>query len=493
MKKMVKLIFPHQLFLESPILDHGDEVYLIEEFLFFKQYAFHKQKIAFHRASMKYYEHYLIKAGHSVNYIQAQEDIADIRMFLSKMKEEGLEEIKVIDPIDNWLVKRIHEHAEGINIEIVESPSFLNTNQDLNHFFNAEKQSFFQTTFYKQERKKRKILLDESDEPLGGKWTFDTENRKKYPKGKTPPSIYYPETDSFWEEAKAYTEKYFQNNPGAISEKPLFPYTHQSAEKWFQQFLDFRFHEFGAYEDAIVKDQSILHHSVLSPMLNNGLLLPNKVLNEALHYSLEAKIPLNSTEGFVRQIIGWREFIRGMYVCKGSYSRTQNFWKFTRKIPPCFYDGSTGIVPVDETIKQVLKTGYCHHIERLMILGNFMLLCEFDPDEVYRWFMELFIDAYDWVMVPNIYGMSQFADGGTFATKPYIGASNYIRKMSNYPSGEWEAIWDGLFWRFIHEHQEFFKSNPRMSMMYYSFEKMSEEKKQAHLQNSLKFLEGLAS
>ena len=186
--------------------------------------------------------------------------------------------------------------------------------------------------------------------------------------------------------------------------------------------------------------------------------------------------------------MGWREFIRGMYLCKGSFSRTKNFWGFERKIPKSFYDGTTGIDPVDDTIKKVLATGYCHHIERLMLIGNFMLLCEFHPDEVYRWFMELFIDAYDWVMVPNVYGMSQFADGGTFATKPYIGGSNYIRKMSNYGKGPWTDIWDGLFWRFISVNQEFFLKNPRMSMMVHSYNRMSDEKRKLHLENAAAFL-----
>ena len=222
--------------------------------------------------------------------------------------------------------------------------------------------------------------------------------------------------------------------------------------------------------------------------MNVGLILPDEILERTLSFAEEENIPINSTEGFVRQIIGWREFIRGMYECKGSYSRTQNFWNFDRKIPACFYDGTTGIEPIDQTIKKILETGYCHHIERLMVLGNFMLLCEIDPDEVYRWFMELFIDAYDWVMVPNVYGMSQFADGGTFATKPYIAGSNYIKKMSNYPKGNWEATWDGLFWRFMMEQEEFFSSNPRLSMLVANLKRMSDDKKKEHLENAETFL-----
>lgn len=199
----------------------------------------------------------------------------------------------------------------------------------------------------------------------------------------------------------------------------------------------------------------------------------------------------NSTEGFIRQIIGWREFIRGMYRCKGSFSRTRNFWKSELKIPQSFYDGSTGIEPIDKTIKKVLETGYCHHIERLMILGNFMLLCEFNPNEVYKWFMELFIDAYDWVMVPNVYGMCMFADGGTFATKPYIGGSNYIKKMSDYPNGDWQEMWDGMFWNFVIKHQEFFGANPRTAMLVNTLNKMSDEKREAHIENAKTFIENI--
>jgi deoxyribodipyrimidine photolyase-related protein len=241
--------------------------------------------------------------------------------------------------------------------------------------------------------------------------------------------------------------------------------------------------EFGVYEDAIVADNSILHHSVLTPMLNVGLITPKEIIEACLVYAEENDVPLNSTEGFVRQIIGWREFIRGMYEARGSEERTTNFWKFKKKIPASFYDGTTGIPPIDQTIKKVLKTGYCNHIERLMVLGNFMMLCEFDPDEVYRWFMELFIDSYDWVMVTNVYGMSQFADGGLMATKPYISGSNYLMKMSDYKKGEWQTVWDGLFWRFMDTHRDFFLSNPRLGMLVHMFDKMPIEKQQEHREN----------
>lgn len=185
-----------------------------------------------------------------------------------------------------------------------------------------------------------------------------------------------------------------------------------------------------------------------------------------------------------------------MYEREGRMQRTRNYWHFSRRIPASFYEGTTGIVPVDDVIRKILKTGYCHHIERLMILGNFMLLCEFDPGEVYKWFMELFIDAYDWVMVPNVYGMSQFADGGLITTKPYISGSNYLLKMSHYKKAaatgdSWQGIWDALFWRFIDKHRTFFSRQPRMGMLVITFDKMPGPKKQALLQRAGNYLNSL--
>ncbi|MCU0375741.1 MAG: hypothetical protein MUF24_10570 [Chitinophagaceae bacterium] len=213
-----------------------------------------------------------------------------------------------------------------------------------------------------------------------------------------------------------------------------------------------------------------------------------EVIEATLQYAATHQVPLNSLEGFVRQIVGWREFIRLVYHLEGRKQRTQNYWQFTRKIPPSFWKGETGIAPVDIVIKKLLKTAYNHHIERLMVLGNFFLLCEFDPDEVYRWFMEMYIDAYDWVMVPNIYGMTQFADGGLMTTKPYISGSNYLMKMGDWPKGDWQKVWDGLFWRFMHVHRTFFLQNPRLGMLVKTFDKMSAEKQEAHLKAAEDFL-----
>ncbi|MEM7103888.1 MAG: cryptochrome/photolyase family protein [Bacteroidota bacterium] len=488
--KTASLIFPHHLFENSPLIELGHTVFIVEEYLFFNQYAFHKQKLAFHRASMQFYADFLASKNMEVIYINAWETHSDIRNLIPHLGKQGITKVYCYDPVDDWLSTRIKKASSktGIELKQLESPLFLNTNNDLAKFFRKDKKKFFQTSFYKEQRLSSQILLDEENKPIGGKWSFDADNRKKFPKGKTPPPVQYPKTDQYYQEALSYVDQYFSNNPGERSDFPLYPYNFASAKAWLTQFLEIRFHEFGPYEDAILKDFGILNHSVLTPMLNVGLITPQAIVNESLKFGANAQVPINSLEGFIRQVIGWREFIRGVYIAKGGEERTRNFWNFNRKIPSSFYDGTTGILPVDDTIKKVLKTGYCHHIERLMVLGNFMLLCEFDPDEVYRWFMELFIDAYDWVMVPNVYGMSQFADGGLMSTKPYISSSNYILKMSDYQKGTWQATWDGLFWRFMHLQRDFFLQNPRLGMLIRTFDKMPGEKQKSHLDTANQYL-----
>jgi deoxyribodipyrimidine photolyase-related protein len=492
LQQEVTLIFPHHLFSNHPALVDDAPVYLVEEYLFFKQYPFHKQKLAFHRASMKAYCDVLQSKGYQVAYIEASHDLADVRTLLPLLKSQGVSTLHYCEVTDDYLERRIAKQAFtlGLIVKKYTSPHFILTEQQVNEYFLPNRR-YHQTDFYIKQRKQLNLLVDERGLPLGGKWTFDTENRLKYPRGKIPPAIVFTQPNAYWKEAVAYVEKNFSLNYGEANHSFTYPTTFAESRAWLYQFFSHRFAEFGSYEDAIVKDEIILHHSVLTPLLNVGLLTPWEVVDAALAFAAENAIPFNSTEGFLRQIIGWREFIRGVYLHQGKVQRTANYWKFTRKIPPSFWAGTTGIVPLDLTIKKVLATGYCHHIERLMVLGNFMLLCEFDPNEVYRWFMELFIDAYDWVMVPNIYGMSQFADGGLMATKPYISGSNYLMKMSDYEKGDWQSLWDGLFWRFMHVHRDFFLTNPRLGMLVRTFDKMPIEKRQQHLQRAETFLKQL--
>ena len=484
----INIIFPNQLFEESNLFLNNKKTYLIEEHLFFKQFNFHKQKLVFHRSSMKNYENYLLSKGIDIAYIETKNQDSDIRIFLDKI---NVTEINIYHPEDNWLEKRIKKSCKknNIKINIEENPLFLTAHDDLLPFFNPEKKKLFQTSFYKSQRKKMKILIDNDQNPVGGKWTYDDMNRHKFPKNKKTPTLDYSKLQSEnYRDSVNYVQKNFTENFGIINDIQLYPTDFKSSRLWFNDFLKTRFDEFGIYEDAVLIGESIINHSVLSPLINSGLLNPKYVVKNSLEFYKKNKIPINSTEGFIRQIIGWREFIRGVYVSKGSEERTKNYWNFNRKIPKSFYDGNTGIDPIDDTIKKVEKSAYGNHIERLMILGNFMVLCEFDPNEVYKWFMEVFIDSYDWVMVPNVYGMSQFADGGLMSTKPYISSSNYIIKMSDYKKGEWSDIWDGLFWSFMDKQRDFFKKNPRMRMLISSFDKMDSLKKEKLLMDAHNFL-----
>lgn len=492
MSSQVSIVLPNQLYKENHAIHSNRPAYLVEEWHFFNQYQFHKEKLILHRASMKFYKHFLKEQGVVVHYIESSEIQNKCELLIEQLHSNKVKQIHIVDPVDNWLLEKIRSSCKkyGIELIIYDSPNFLNTINQVAEFF-SKKKSYFQTDFYTWQRKSRNILLEKDGKPLGGKWTYDADNRAKFPKKELAPKLPFAPPNKYMSEAVSYIQENYRNNYGLVNEHHLFAINFDDTEKWLKDFLQNRFKKFGIYEDAIVSKELVLHHSVLSPMLNIGLISPQQIIDQAIVYANKNNIPLNSLEGFIRQIIGWREFIRIVYEREGSKQRTNNYWKFTRKIPASFWDGSTGIAPIDITIKKALATGYCHHIERLMVLGNFMLLCEFDPNEVHKWFMEMFIDAYDWVMVPNVYGMTQFSDGGLMTTKPYISGSNYLMKMSDYEKGEWQPIWDGLFWRFMHEHRTFFLSNPRIGMLIHTFDKMSADKQKTHLDNANKFLTGL--
>ena len=300
----------------------------------------------------------------------------------------------------------------------------------------------------------------------------------------------WPKENRFVTDAREHIDKHYLKNPGN-TEGVIYPTTHSEADAWLEKFINQRLRLFGDYQDAISSNNSFLYHSLLSAPLNAGLITPQEIVDRVLSAHSKKPIPLNSLEGFIRQIIGWREYIRAVYALESGKQRTTNFFSFSRKIPRSFWSGETGIEPVDVTIRRVLDNSYAHHIERLMVLGNFMLLCEFDPDEVYLWFMEMFIDAYDWVMVPNVYGMSQYADGGLITTKPYISSSNYVKKMSDFKSKDWCEVWDALYWNFIDERKNIFKSNKRMSLMIKQLENMEREKLRHHKKAAGSFLKAL--
>ncbi len=274
-------------------------------------------------------------------------------------------------------------------------------------------------------------------------------------------------------------EAIFPDHPGS-SENFWLPVTLNESKIWLDRFIRDRLENFGTYQDAITNKSDFVFHSILSPMINAGLLTPDMVADQILSaFAKSGKaISLNSVEGFIRQVIGWREFVRGIYQNFDEVQTKTNFWNHQGQLQDCWYTGQTGIPVLDDAIKKAERWGYNHHIERLMVVSNMMLLCEVHPQQVYKWFMEMFVDSSDWVMGPNVYGMGQFSDGGIFATKPYICGSNYYLKMSHYPKGEWCETVDGLYWRFIANHRSFYESNPRMGMMVKILDNMDKTKKQ---------------
>jgi deoxyribodipyrimidine photolyase-related protein len=481
------LVYPHQLLARHPGVARGRGILLIEDPLFFGndphwQTAMHRQKLVLHRASMKAYAGQLSASGHEVTYLETPDGCdTDSAAWLNANVPHDLTALHLANPADHILMRRVRRFASarGIQLVVHDSPNFLSPSEFLEaHIANRKRP--FMARFYEAQRKRMDLLVDPDGSPAGGQWSFDAQNRARYPKNGSPPEEPRANSNEFVQEAVQYVIRRFPDNPGSIDDF-RWAVTHADADAWLDRFLDERFADFGIYEDAISVKHPFLHHSAISPMLNIGLLDPTDVVMRVVARSRsQPAVPLNSVEGLLRQIVGWREFMAGIYRHRGTAIRHGNFWNHDRAMPRAFYDATTGIPPVDRVIRQVLRDGYCHHIERLMVLGNFMLLCRIRPDDIYRWFMELFIDAYDWVMVPNTYGMSQFADGGTFTTKPYLSGSNYLLKMSDETKGPWCEVWDGLFWSFIDDHRAFFLKNPRLSMMVRTWEKMPTEKQQAH-------------
>lgn len=517
------LVLPHQLFEVPPIPEEVARVVLLEEPLFFSQYSFHRAKLVYHRATMRFYADHLRELGYQVSYLEHQDIEGEeaLAAALETLLEAGgvppgddrsggsqtpqgepdetsatpqetpptTAVLYAADPVDDYAERRLRAVAEriGAKVRIMASPAFLLSLQERGDFAHGKK-SLFMADFYRQVRRSKDVLMEEG-EPAGGSWSFDSENRKKLPRKIELPEMREFTGNPHLEEAAGWVEQHYPDAPG--SRQSIYPATFEEARRALADFLSNRLDGFGPYQDAVEPGERMIFHSLLSPAINAGLLTPQEIVDATLAEADRREIPLNSLEGYLRQIIGWREFMLLSYEHLGRRMRSRNYFGFDKPMPGAFYTGETGLDPVDEIITRVLESGYAHHIERLMFLGNPMLLCEIDPDEVYRWFMELFVDAYDWVMVPNVYAMSQFADGGLITTKPYVSSSNYIRKMSPWKKGNWATVWDGLFWRFVEKNRELFEKNPRMSMMAKQLDRMGEEKLSAHRSVARGYLEAL--
>ena len=471
------LVYPHQLFeksiLFSKISKDQDRVFLVKDSLYFTQYNFHKLKIELHERSMNFYKSFLEEQGLTVNIVNQLSDIFD---------NYSVEKAFIYDVVDDYLERKITKTLQDqhIQLERLESPMFLTTNSELDDYLQTQKthkQKYFMRNFYVWQRRRLSILIEKDGEPMGGKWSFDEDNRKKIPKNIQIPK--HPTFDSDFIYASNFND----------------------AKKCLNNFLKEKLNNFGPYEDAVVDNENLLFHSVLSPYLNIGLLTPDFVVKETIAYFEANKntLLLQSVEGFLRQIIGWREYMRLVYTTLGKKIRTKNYFDSQRNIPKSFWTAKTGILPIDNSIEKINRSAYDHHIPRLMLLGNFMNLCGFHPDQVYRWFMEMFIDSYDWVMVPNVYSMALYADGGEITTKPYISGSSYIIKMSNFKKGKitdaqsWDKIWDALFWNFVGEHFEKLQKEGRLGFIGVQYKKMSEEKKHYYQLTAKNYLENLSN
>lgn len=479
------LIFPNQLFITSSRFCAETELWMIEDHLFFKQYDFHRKKLAFHRASMQYYAEKMRSKGFSTQYFKHHE--ADLLTIFSKLGRLGLT-VQVYDPVDFLLEKRIKRFAEKFSVELIwhENPGFLNSKVINEKLVPPNTQRFFLADFYKKQRIQLDILLESDLAPVGGRWSFDTENRKALPKNHILPE--FPKYSCKWAElAVQEILEEFPNNPGEVSLEN-YPITTEQAEEALDFFIANCLALFGPYQDAFANTSTFVYHSNLSTAINAGLLSPKTVLAKVLEAYEKGMVSIESAEGYIRQLIGWREFIRVVYERKGVQQRTTNFMQHRNAL-----DGShfRADLLLQQVFQKIEKEAYAHHIERLMLLGNFFFLSEMHPDQVYRFFMENFMDAYDWVMVPNVYGMSQFADGGLMTTKPYFSSSNYLKKQGLKLDTESAALFDALFWHFVDKHQVFLKKNMRTAQMVANWNRISGEKKAAHLERAALYFKTL--
>lgn len=497
---IIFLIFPTQLFKLEFFKDNGlndkdIKIYLIEEPTYFTKYKFHKLKLAFHRASMKSYYNYLKQRKLNVKYYEFKDN------YLSDLKNQ---EVFFYNPIDHNLIKKVLS-CSAKKITMLETPEFITTHADLKEYYDKNKNKKFthDSSFYRWQRNRLKILT-----PIT-KLSYDKENRLSFPKGQK--DVFSPQNNAnkHITEAKTYVNKHFADNWG-IMDNFIFPIDHIGAKKWLANFIKNRLNKFGKYEDAFNSKIKFGYHSILSPLLNIGLLIDKDIL-DAINPN-HSKIPLNSLEGYIRQLIGWKQSMRYLYefhsdkFCKFTTSSKatiigKNYLNHTNKISKRFWEATTGIPPIDDCIKKAYQYSYLHHIERLMVIGQFFLLTMVHPDDVYEWFISVVsIDSYEWVMVANIYGMIMYADGGFMMSRPYFSSSAYIKKMNDgeYKTGakttgtkeldkeggkvsskkgnkignkghnagikladgneyQWDDIWDALYYNLINTHYAKFK------------------------------------
>lgn len=468
MKKF--LVYPNQLFEQCLSFAKGTQFFLVEDPYFYgydQLFSYSKQRWIYTRSCFLGFKNELQSHGHIVNLI-------DYKNANDWMCKELNENFSAFDPIDSFLKERLVDYKVQLISKI---PQFLLSEEDFIKYESVTKKPFFQTNFYKFVRETTGILMTSNGKYKGGRLSFDNENRKPLDEKTSIPKCNNfaidPESEDLIKESTKYVELNFPKLEGAVN--IIFPVVRKAAYEHFEQFLKERFCNFGPYQDAIHRSELLLFHAGISPMLNNGLLDVQKVVNMAC----EQSIPITSQEGFIRQIIGWREYIRYVYTRKGDELRECNLLENHKKLDNRFYNGfkvdGSEIPLLNDAIRMCINYGYAHHIMRLMILCNFMVLCQIHPNEMYKWFMEHCHDAYDWVMIPNVFGMGYATD--LVMTKPYVSGSNYILKMSkekktvNCTEKEWCQLWDSLYYSFLQRQEKTLGRNYRMSMMFSNLHK----------------------
>jgi len=476
------LILPDQLSKNNEVLDFlkDDNLLLLyEPHDSFYEISHHKHKLVFQISSFRHFIN-------SINYKNViHEKISNKPLKLTKYlsalhKESPFSSLYVSKPSEYSTLKDLMYFCQlnNIDLKVFEDKKFITNDEDYKYWA-KDKKSTIQEFYYRWLRKKFSILMDDDSKPLGGKWNYDKDNRQSISKLKSDiPDRINITTDKITLEVMIEVEQIFKSSHGDLENFNWYV-THDGAWEQFIIFLDTFLPNYGAFQDAINKDNTFMFHSLLSPYFNSGLLDPLKCINEAQKRFEESngEITINSIEGFIRQVLGWREFIMGVYWDNMPQYRQQNFWSHSKQLTSSWYTGDTGIPPLDSAIKESIYFGYTHHINRLMIISNLMNLSGIDPNDIHRWFMEMYIDSADWVMVPNVYGMGTFADGGIFSTKPYICGSSYMLRMSNFKKGEWCDVVDGLYWKFIEKNINFFKTNPRLSLMVNALSKINPDRK----------------
>ena len=445
----------------------------------------HAQKVLGIFAAMRQFAQELKDAGHQVTYlpISSTSQAADLSIWLNRtLSEYAIDQFEYLEP-DEWrLDDYLRKFCTQLSIpsERFTSEHFLTTQEEVGELFKNSKR-WLMETFYRQMRIRYQILVTDKNKPVGDKWNFDAENRKPYKGKPAQPSDTRSTQDlsSIWLEIQAADIKTF-GNPQAQAYR--WPTNREQALKDLDQFITERLPHFGEFQDALTIHGWRLFHSLISFALNTKMLHPLEVIQKAQTAWLNEKAPLASVEGFIRQILGWREYIRGVYWSQMPSYVDNNFLANNRPLPDWYWSGKTQMKCMAMTIDQSLEEAYAHHIQRLMIVGNFSLLAGLDPKQVHEWYLGIYIDAFEWVELPNVLGMTQFADGGLLATKPYVSSASYINKMSDYCKpcrydpkiriGPDACPMNALYWNFYDQHRDQLQNNPRIGMAYQTLKKM---------------------